>query len=515
MKIYKGRKDVIFTENGEKNLDKILYPNSTLIQNLPNMAYDLRFFFYNTEITTQKNLTNYIKNDLGFKNLFILDSQINYGSFLSFVRESEFSDISDIHAYWEHPSFAEGHSWDKKYYSVKNTPMFKSKTFGTFNRLSKGKHKNKPYTISEYNHPFPSEHLHEKFAFFGSWGAFHDFDAIYQFSYDQTDNQYISSFFSMATNPADFALAPYTVLAFRNNYVKKSKNFVKVKLTKGYIYEKMKDKNYNMDQFLEKYFHPGWNAIFEVEILDEMKIVEPIIESNIDMKNRNINFIDEQITWNISEGINQENFYLVKNDKYITLSGYLGNSKMDIEHNLGKILQIKLKLNDTLNETCTIGLISLDNKSLNSSEKILLAIVGKIRNTEQIWNENRTSTSQGWGKAPTLVQYIEMSVLFNFEEKEKPVVYSINDLGELNKQFNIEGQRGKWVLKSDENNPTLNYYIIRNITKENIDENEQGSKAWIWIIVILVILAALGIGVWLFIRNKRKKKLWGLDSKFL
>ena len=515
MKIYKGRKDVIFTENGEKNLDKILYPNSTLIQNLPNMAYDLRFFFYNTEITTQKNLTNYIKNDLGFKNLFILDSQINYGSFLSFVRESEFSDISDIHAYWEHPSFAEGHSWDKKYYSVKNTPMFKSKTFGTFNRLSKGKHKNKPYTISEYNHPFPSEHLHEKFAFFGSWGAFHDFDAIYQFSYDQTDNQYISSFFSMATNPADFALAPYTVLAFRNNYVKKSKNFVKVKLTKGYIYEKMKDKNYNMDQFLEKYFHPGWNAIFEVEILDEMKIVEPIIESNIDMKNRNINFIDEQITWNISEGINQENFYLVKNDKYITLSGYLGNSKMDIEHNLGNILQIKLKLNDTLNETCTIGLISLDNKSLNSSEKILLTIVGKIRNTEQIWNENRTSTSQGWGKAPTLVQYIEMSVIFNFEEKEKPVVYSINDLGELNKQFNIEGQRGKWVLKSDENNPTLNYYIIRNITKENIDENEQGSKAWIWIIVILVILAALGIGVWLFIRNKRKKKLWGLDSKFL
>ena len=56
---------------------------------------------------------------------------------------------------------------------------------------------------------------------------------------------------------------------------------------------------------------------------------------------------------------------------------------------------------------------------------------------------------------------------------------------------------------------------IINITKENIDENEQGSIAWIWIIVILVILAALGIGVWLFIRNKRKKKLWGLDSKFL
>ena len=131
MKVYKGKYNTEFTENGEKNLEKILYPNSILIQNLPNMAYDLRLFFYYTEINTQKTLTNYIKNDLGFKDLYILDSQINYGSFLSYMRESEFSDINDIHAYWEHPSFAEGHSWDINYYSIKNTPMIKSKTFGT------------------------------------------------------------------------------------------------------------------------------------------------------------------------------------------------------------------------------------------------------------------------------------------------------------------------------------------------------------------------------------------------
>ena len=516
VKIFKGRKELSFTENGEKNLDKIFYPNSTLIQNLPNMAYDLRLFFYNTEINTQKNLTNYIKNDLGFKNLYILDSQISYGSFLSFVRESELSDICDIHAYWEHPNFEEGHAWDKKYYSIKNTPMFKSKTFGTLNRLSKGRHKNKPYTISEYNHPFPSEHLHEKFAFFGSWSAFHDFDAIYQFSYDQTDNQYFSSYFSMATNPADFALVPYTVLAFRNNYISKSKNYVKVKFNKGYIYEKMKDKNYNMDQFLDSYFYTGWNAFFEVEFLDDLKIIEPIIETNIDIKNRinNLNK-DEQIQWNISDGINKENFYYVKNEKYITLSGYLGNSKMDIEHNLENILTIKLKLNETLNETCTIGLISLDNKSLKESEKILLTIVGKIRNSEQIWNEDRTSTSKGWGKGPTLAQYIEMKSIFNFDEKQKPIVYSINNLGELNKQFNIEGESGKWVLNSDENNPTLNYYIIRNLTKENIDDKGKSSKTWIWIVVSLVIIIVLGIALCLFIRYRKKKKLWGLDNKFL
>ena len=54
LKLYKGKGSNNFTENNEKNLEKILYPNSTLIQNLPNMAYDLRLFFKYTETNTQK-----------------------------------------------------------------------------------------------------------------------------------------------------------------------------------------------------------------------------------------------------------------------------------------------------------------------------------------------------------------------------------------------------------------------------------------------------------------------------
>ena len=523
MKVYKGRFNINFTENGDKNLDKILYPNSNLIQNLPNIGYDLRLFFYNTEINTQKNITSFIKNDLGFKDLYILDSQINYGSFLSYMRESEHSDINDIHSYWEHPSFEEGHSWDKNYYTIKNTPMIKSKTFGTFYRISKGKIKNKPYTISEYNHPFPSEHLHEKFAFFGSWASFHDFDAIYQYNYDQTNDDYLTEYFSMAKNPSDFALVMYTVLAFRKNYVAKSNNYVKLKLNKGYILEKMKDKNYNFDQFLDNYFYTGWNAIFEVEIIDDMKNSEPMLESNIDTNNRNNNFNqNEPIYWNISDE-NHESFYYVKTDKYLTLTGFLGNLNMNIEHDIGSILVIKLKLNESLNETCTVGLTSLDNKNINDSEKLLLTIMGKIRNTDQTWNQWRTSTSEGWGKAPVLAQYIKMNAIFKFKEKEKPVVYSINNLGELNQKFEIQGQPGNWVLNSDENNPTLNYYIMRNITKDNKEETENNEEKenkesenynWIWVLVCVIIFS-MGFGIWLFIRYKKKKERSGLGLKFL
>ena len=485
---------------------------------LPNMALDLRLFFKYTETKTQKTLTNYIKNDLKFNNLFILDSQINQGSFLSYERESELSDIIDIHGYWDHPQFQTGHSWDRAYYSIQNIPMVKSKAFGTFSVLTKGKCYNKPFTISEYNNPFPNEHLHEKFAMLGSWSAFHDFDAIYQFSYGQTKSQYILGYFGMSTNPIDLAMAPYITLAFRQNYVQKSENYVKVKLTKGYIEEKMKNKNYDMNEFLENYFYPGWNAIYEVQILDDNNIIEPLIESNINIEERGY-FINDQIQWNNTDDGNNA-YYYVKTLKYITLTGFLGNLKMNKVNNLGNLINIKVKLNEEMNETCTIGLISLDDKKLENSEKLLLTIVGKVRNTNQVWNNDRTSTyNSGWGKAPTLVQFIEIEAELKFKEEEKPKVYSINNYGELYKEFDIKGNRNKWILKSDEENPTLNYYIVRKLSFESFENKEQlngnNSSSFIIIIFVLFLIIMAVMGIIHLRRRNIKQTINNIDEVFL
>ena len=323
----------------------------------------------------------------------------------------------------------------------------------------------------------------------------------------------------MSTNPIDFAMAPYITLAFRQNYVQKSENYVKVKLTKGYIEEKMKDKNYNMNQFLENYFYTGWNAVYEVQILDDNKIVEPIIESNINTKERGY-FINDQIQWNNTEDGNNA-YYYVKTEKYITLTGFLGNLKMDKENNLGNLIYIKVKLNEELKETCTIGLVSLDDKKLENSEKLLLTVVGKTRNTNQVWNSDRTSTySSGWGKAPTLAQFIEIEAELKFKEEEKPKVYSINNYGELYKEFDIKGNRNKWVLKSDEENPTLNYYIIRSLPNQVSENNEQlnekkGNSIIIIIICSIVLVAMAALRIIYLRKRKEKQTINNIDEGFL
>lgn len=94
-----------------------------------------------------------------------------------------------------------------------------------------------------------------------------------------------------------------------------------------------------------------------------------------------------------------------------------------------------------MNDICTIGLLSLDDKKLEKSKKLLLTVVGKIKNTNQTWNQNRTFTYKNG--APTLAQYIEMEAVLNFNENEKPKIYSINEYGELNKEFILTGSRNK------------------------------------------------------------------------
>lgn len=499
LKVFVGQNEIIISDDNIQSLDKIKYPNNALLNNIPNMAYDLRLFFDYTERNTQNYLTNYIKNDLKFKDLFILDSQSAGGSIYSLQRESEISDIIDTHNYWQHPIFPWNHMWDMDYYTIPNEPMFPVPSFGTIKYLTCTKYSNKPYTISEYNHPYPNEHLHEKFTILSSWSAVHDFDAIYQYVYDQTKEDKINGYFQMASNPIDFAIAPYVALGFRNDYVPKSKNYVKLKLNKGYINQKMKARSYSALGFLCGYYYPGWDAVFDVEIINDETSVEPIYlnENNIDIQNKN-KFFGDTIEWKNTNDI--DSFYKVNADKYFTLTGFLGNSQMSVTHNITNLIEIKIKLNEKLNDTCTIGLVSLDNKKLEESEKLLLTVVGKVRNTNQTWMDKRTTTKKkGWGVAPTLAQYIEIECILKFTEDNAPKIYSINKFGELNKEFKVSGKKNEYILKSDENNPTLNYYIIRDFSSNN-----KIVLIVVFIVIFILIIIAIVI-LFFYLRNKRKK----------
>ena len=101
-----------------------------------------------------------------------------------------------------------------------------------------------------------------------------------------------------------------------------------------------------------------------------------------------------------------------------------------------------------------------------------------------------------------------MKAKLKFKEEEKPQVFSINRYGELGKEFKLSGEKNNWVLKSDEENPTLNYYIIRKLPIEN---NNSKTLVVIIVSVSLIVIIAIVI-IFLFkrkniLKNKEVEKL--------
>ncbi|KAK8839346.1 hypothetical protein M9Y10_032282 [Tritrichomonas musculus] len=452
-------------ENEEEiNFEDVLLPDSLTFPNQANR--DFRLFINDVETSTQQKLSTFIKNSFPRSRILIVDSQAVYGNMFSYEREYENSDFIDNHAYWQHPTFDKGFTWHKDHYSIKNTPMFSSTDFGTFSNLTLFKPYGKPYTISEYNHAFPNEHLHEKFPMFGSWAAFHDWDAIYQFAFGQVsrNTEHFVDYFSMARNPMDIAFAPFLVLAFRKFYVPTSDKYVHLKIPKSFIFEQNEKGRILSREVIQPYY-AGWPSQFDVEIIndDHQKMDEIKIDTNIDINEKG-QFITEEIIWNDT--------YQIKTPKMKTITGMIGDSNKSIENDLD-LLKIRIKLNEKLNESATVGIVSLDDKELENSGKILLVIAGKTKNTNQKWNKDRTSTGRvdegcNWGCAPILVQFIEFDAILFLQEKEKPTIWTINEFGEKNKTLEIENleireNKYRWAFKSNLSMPSLSFIIERKL----------------------------------------------------
>ena len=174
-------------------------------------------FLTRAECGYTKRMRRFLREELGCKAL-IIDSQASYGKELGLLREKD-SDYLDNHSYWEHPWFP-GVQWDKRNWKIRNTPMSDDfKKGGTFARLEKFRDPKRPYVISEYDHPAPSEYTALQFPMIAGYAAAHDWDGIFQFDWGSGTAARLCGFFRLEGNPAKLAFLPAAGLAFRRGDV--------------------------------------------------------------------------------------------------------------------------------------------------------------------------------------------------------------------------------------------------------------------------------------------------------
>jgi hypothetical protein len=164
-------------------------------------------------------MRTYLREELRLK-ACIVDTQMEFGELSSLSREAG-SDLSDAHAYWQHPTFT-GKQWDPANWVIQNTPMVNDLADGNpvaLSHLATYRVAGKPFSVSEYNHPAPSDFQVEMMPFLSTYAALQDWDMICPFaanSYGSGEpHDRIQGFFELMPNPAKDPFFPSAALIFR------------------------------------------------------------------------------------------------------------------------------------------------------------------------------------------------------------------------------------------------------------------------------------------------------------
>ncbi|MBM3473854.1 MAG: hypothetical protein FJX75_11345 [Armatimonadetes bacterium] len=172
-------------------------------------------FLLDLETEYWTGIHDYLKRDLGVKQP-ITGTQMGYTP----PQTHSAMEYIDAHAYWHHPWFP-GRPWDPNDWWVTNTPMTDS-AGGQLTGLANRRVAGKPYTVSEYNHPAPNTYGSEAFILLAAYGGLQDWDGIYQFAYNHSDQwevHKISSFFDLKSHITQLVTLPAAAALFRRGDV--------------------------------------------------------------------------------------------------------------------------------------------------------------------------------------------------------------------------------------------------------------------------------------------------------
>lgn len=356
-------------------------------------------FLAETERAYADGMRTFLKKDLGVK-APIIDTQASYGGIAGTYRES-FSDFVDMHAYWQHPRFP-GRPWDRSNWLIPNTPMVDDKLGGTLARMAVYRVADKPFTVSEYDHPAPSFYAAEMFPMIASFAAIQDWDALFQFDWGGTaaDGRKIDGFFSLQQHPAKLAFLPAAALMFRRGDVAAASGSARLTIPVGQVAELTAD-------------NLGIQAAWTMAGLASADMLTHRLAVRFSQDGKLAAEISKDggsaVAWDAPAGL-----YTVN----------APNAKAVVGRCAGKTTKLggaEFAVKSNPRGFAVLTLNSADGKPLASAERLLLTAVGNVENTNMGWNGEHTSVGTQWGQAPTICEGIAARVTLTTSAKSARV----------------------------------------------------------------------------------------------
>ena len=356
-------------------------------------AIDRARFLADTEKGYFDDLYSFIKKDLGSKAL--VTGTIVFGP-LGLYGQSDM-DFVDSHSYWHHPRFP-GRPWDQNNWTVEQVAMVDKPDEATLPRMAAERMAEKPFTVTEYNHPAPNDYQAECVPMLAAYAAAQDWDGIWLFAYSHTKydegREAFGSFFDIDANPAKWGFIQAGAAIFRQAAIPPHRRAYSLCIAAdeeplaslaAYYLKHDRDMLAVVSEKMKTTWQDLVGVRLEVAITGHSGVTD------------NGSFLEPKMAWTVDG----------KGRGLFTASGpgaavYVGHAGVKTES-----LPIEQVVKP---DFAAVTMTALDGRPLAKSGAILVTACGRCENTGMQFSADRKTVGRNWGKAPVCIEPVEGTV---------------------------------------------------------------------------------------------------------
>ncbi|WP_420146355.1 hypothetical protein [Sphingobium sp.] len=341
-------------------------------------------FLTSVEVDFQQDMARFLRDEVGVKSIIMPTADHTY--FIAgqpMMRSSAKFDVMDSHVYWQHPAI----------YGHRGDPMVNRPDLSIPVKLARTAMSGKAFTVSEVNHPYPSDYGAEMIPTLAAYAALQDWDGIFFYTFEVKlpgqSTAVIGDHFDITQDPVKIAQLPLGAMLFLRGDVSPAKTVV----TRSYSTDQI-DESARMPRVEQPYFTPGFPKALplthgsRVACLDCAPIaVPPLPPANPILSDTG------ELRWRTDASGGTISIDAARSQ---ALVGFVRAAKVATTHLSA----------DIANDFAAISLSSLDGKPVRTSDHLLLTATAKAGNSGQVWDD-RHAMLDVWGTAPTWIEPVK------------------------------------------------------------------------------------------------------------
>lgn len=343
-------------------------------------------FIIQTEQSFFREMRRYLRDELGVKSLLLgssdyLQEHSNYGMLLANTE----LDLTDGHVYWEHPN------WE----GAVNTPMVNDPLASTVARLSRAATSLRPYTVTEFNNPWPNDWDCEGLPIAAAYASFQDWSALVVYSFEpKVSPAYkgsVGDAFDISHHPVKLPQMMAGALMYLRGDVASAHSTVIRTYSRRQVEESIRLPSYEAP-----YYTPGFPLQLALE--HRMRIGSfdgPPTSPFAEPRANPIRSDTGQLAWYTTPF--ETGLVTVDAPLSQALVGFVRANAVATT-NLAATVR---------NNFCALTLSSLDNQPIPRAATLLLTAGSRVENSGFRWNADRTNFApDGAGVAPSLIEVV-------------------------------------------------------------------------------------------------------------